>query len=214
MCTCLLHRPVPCLLRRPHRGQLLQLPLLRQAQEARRQALPGQVWWRRVQARRRAGLLPRAFACASPSRPPVSFWSAENADAFYLPHRLEWHTRDGISDLKTPQSVWWIEFVSATLQSEAQRLQQVLQNVPEALRQGVQFGLPEHPGRRMACIPAMAISAPSPGLHDFMQRRGPDGFAAAGSGRRIPFVRCLRLRTAGSACGYATSDMHAGRARA
>ncbi|MDY5004324.1 MAG: hypothetical protein SO057_09340, partial [Atopobiaceae bacterium] len=46
----------------------------------------------------------------------------------------------------------WIEFVSATLQSEAQRLQQVLQNVPEALRQGVQFGLPEHPGRRMACI--------------------------------------------------------------
>ncbi|MDY5002806.1 MAG: hypothetical protein SO057_01505, partial [Atopobiaceae bacterium] len=49
-------------------------------------------------------------------------------------------------------SLRWIEFVSATLQSEAQRLQQVLQNVPEALRQGVQFGLPEHPGRRMACI--------------------------------------------------------------
>lgn len=131
---------------------------------------------------------------------------------------------EGVTEHKPPErdleeilrqiSRGWIEFVSATLQSEAQRLQQVLQNVPEALRQGVQFGLPEHPGRRMACIPAMAISAPSPGLHDFMQRRGPDGFAAAGSGRRIPFVRCLRLRTAGSACGYATSDMHAGRARA
>ncbi|MCI6262023.1 MAG: hypothetical protein MR610_02015, partial [Olsenella sp.] len=57
-------------------------------------------------------------------------------------HAQAWHTQRG----------WWIEFVSATLQSEAQRLQQVLQNVPEALRQGVQFGLPEHPGRRMACI--------------------------------------------------------------
>ena len=56
----------------------------------------------------------------------------------------------------------WIEFVSATLHSEAQRLHQVLQNAAEALRQGVQFGLPEGPGRRIAHLPAMPGPAPSP----------------------------------------------------